>query len=513
MAQPTKKHAQQPSSSRVVARNAVFRSGGDAVAKVASVVFYVAVARELGEKGFGDFIFALSFTGVLILAAGFGTEDLVAREVARDHRRVHQYLSDAVALKVIASVALLLVAALVVNLLGYSANARMAVYIVGVAVAIENLGRSWHSVFQAYEQMGFISLGLILQRVSTAVAGLAVLLLGGRLLAVSLVYLGGTILGFSVQYWTLRRYVVRPRVELDRSRWWPIVKASIPIGLVGVLFTLLLKVDQSLLSFVGGGNNAEVGFYGAAFRLVETTMFIPWGFGMAMLPWFARHEERDAAMARGYGLGLKLMLGLLVPIGLVYALLGDSLINLLYGARYADAVLPLRMLGAATVFYAINSLAATVLIARDRPGTFSRLLVGVAVLNIAMNLILIPPYGAGGAAFTAAVSGLLLAVLSVRCVTTVVGRVSLLRALAGPTLAGLAMTAAILPFDLPLVPAAAAGTLAYAAVLAGFERLAYPDDFAAMLRLLKRRAGPRPHAGDSLPGPPLSEPELGVERP
>jgi O-antigen/teichoic acid export membrane protein len=196
----------------------------------------------------------------------------------------------------------------------------------------------------------------------------------------------------------------------------------------------------------------------------------------------------------------------------VYALLGDSLIHLLYGARYADAVLPLRMLGAATVFYAVNSLAATVLIARDRPGTFSRLLVGVGILNIVMNLILIPPYGAAGAAFTAAVSGLLLAVLSVRCVTTVVGRVSLVRALTGPTLAGLAMTAAILPFDLPLVPAAAIGTVAYVAVLAGFERLAYPEDFAAMLRLVKRRARSRPHADDAPPGAPLSEPDLGVER-
>ena len=40
----------------------------------------MAIARELGDEGFGDFMFALSFTTVLMLASGFGTEgSLLAR--------------------------------------------------------------------------------------------------------------------------------------------------------------------------------------------------------------------------------------------------------------------------------------------------------------------------------------------------------------------------------------------------------------------------------------------------
>ena len=53
-------------------RNAAVRSVGEIVAKAASIVFFVAVARELGKDGFGHFTFALALGVVLSAPAGFG---------------------------------------------------------------------------------------------------------------------------------------------------------------------------------------------------------------------------------------------------------------------------------------------------------------------------------------------------------------------------------------------------------------------------------------------------------
>ena len=63
-------------SSRRIARNAFARASGEAVAKAASLVLYVTMARELGSEGFGTFMFALALTGALIIGAGFGTDEL-----------------------------------------------------------------------------------------------------------------------------------------------------------------------------------------------------------------------------------------------------------------------------------------------------------------------------------------------------------------------------------------------------------------------------------------------------
>jgi hypothetical protein len=82
-----------------IARNALVRSAGEVVAKVASLLFFVTMARELGREGFGAFMFALGLTTALLVGAGFGTDELTSREVARDHSRAGRYLSDVATLK------------------------------------------------------------------------------------------------------------------------------------------------------------------------------------------------------------------------------------------------------------------------------------------------------------------------------------------------------------------------------------------------------------------------------
>lgn len=476
--------------SSLVARNAALRTAGELVAKLASVAFFVAVARELGEGGFGDFTFALSFTTVLLLAAGFGTEELIAREVAREQSTVHRYLTDVMAIKAALSVALLLIAAGIVNAAGYPADVRLAVYLIGVGVALEGMGRTWHAVFQAFERMEFISISLVLQRFATAIAGIVVLLAGGGLIAVSLVMLGGSLLGFAVGAWALRRYVVKPRLDVDRSRWRGLMKAGIPIGLVGVLMIGLVKVDQTLLSFLSEEpGNTEVGYFGAAFRLVEATMFVGWAFSSALLPWFSRHEESlgGSSLARGYELGLKATATVLVPVGLSFVLLADPLIDLFYGERYESAVEPLRLLGAMVFLLGLNEIAAALLIARDRPLVFARAVAVVGVFNVVLNVLLIPRYGASGAAFTALLSAVILAGLGLIVVRPLTGELRLVRSF-GAAIAGAgAMAAAVLPFDLPLMGAGLIGTVSYVAGCLTFERIFFPEDFRTFLGMVRRR--------------------------
>lgn len=466
--------------SRRIARNAAVRAGGEAIAKLASIAFFVVMARELGQDGFGDFMFALSLSTVLVLASGFGTEELLAREVARDHTRVHGYLANVAVVKAGTSVILLIVAAVIVNLGDWPAEARAAVYIVGVGVALENLGRTWHSVFTAYERLGMISISLVVQRTLTAGVGIAVLLAGGGVVAVSVVFAAGALIGLLIATQVLRRFVVAPRWEIDRSRWLPLVKAGVPIGLAALLFTILLRLDATLLGLLtGGDDNTEVGVYAAAFRLVEGTLFVSWAFTASVLPWLSR-QTVDASVARGYELGIKAITSVLMPVGLGFVLLASPLIHLLYGPDYDDAVLPLQLLGVMTVLYGLNSLASTVLITRDRPQDFTWIVAFVTLENVVLNLIMIPKYGADGTAFNAALSGVLLAVLSISLVSRHFGRIRLLRAFGAPVTGGLAMAAVLLPTDLPLVPAAAIGVAAYLAGLLAFERLVFPADLATV---------------------------------
>jgi O-antigen/teichoic acid export membrane protein len=466
------------SAPRRIARNAAVRAAGEIVAKLGSLAFFVTMARQLGTSGFGEFMFALALTSALCFIAGFGTDDLVAREVARDRSRGPRLLADASAVKLLGGVLALLVAAVVVNIGDYSSSARAAVYIVGIGSALEVLSKSWFSVFQAYERLDLISACIVLQRGVTAAFGVAVLLASGGVVAAAACYAGGALLVVLVAEWWVRRLGVR-RAAVDRSGWGGLVRAGIPIGMIGLLLTLLLRVDVTMLSFLSDAST--VGEYSAAYRLVEATQFLGWAFAGAMLPWLARGSVE---LARGYGIALKALNGVLAPIGLAFVLFAAPVVDLLYGPKFAGAVVPLRLLGMMTLLYGINAFASTVLIARDRPGAYTRVVAPMVVLNIGLNAALIPSRGADGAAFAATFTSALLAALALWQAHVVVGRADVVGAFAGPLLGCAAMAAAVLVVSLPWVVEAVLGGLVYAVVFAAWEWTVRRDDALVLLSAL-----------------------------
>jgi O-antigen/teichoic acid export membrane protein len=288
---------------------------------------------------------------------------------------------------------------------------------------------------------------------------------------------------------------VLPRLEIDRTRWLKLMKLGLPLGLAVTLYYALLKLDATLLSFLNGGDNTEVGHYGAAYRLIEATMFVSWAFGGAIMPWLSRHTtEATVSLSRGYELGMKALVAMLFPVGAFFAVYAAPLIDLLYGDAYGDAVVPLQLLSGMTVLFGINTFLAILMISRDRPAEFARAAGVVIVQNVIFNFILIPPLGAEGAALNAVISGLLLAGWTVHRARVLFGSISIVRVVLAPTLASAALVGVALATGEALtVPGIAASTAAYLVTLLAVERIGFPGDFRFYAGLRpKRGSEPRP---------------------
>ncbi len=479
----------QFSASRRIVGGALIRSAGEILSKLASVAFYVMIARELGEAPFGDFIFGLSLTSVLLVIAGLGTEELVARELARDRSLIHDFFRDVLALKAVALVVLWFVVIAIVMVGDHGGDTRLAVILIGAGVGIEYQTKSYYAVFQAREAQQYIAYSLVIQRFATSIVGIAALMAGASLVEVCVIFVAGSVLGLLAARRWLHTRVTRPAGQIDRSRWMELAKRSAPLGLATVIYLALIRLDATLIGFLeGGADNSAVGHYGAAFRLVDATMFLSIAFGGAILPWFSRHTENTTVpLARGYELGLKLLAGVLLPIGAFYVLFAPELIDLLYGPEFGDAVVPLRILGAMTVLFGLNSYVSIVLVARNRVWEFTRPAAIVLVQNLAFNLVLIPKYGAAGAAANAVISGVLLAAMTLKKTGTSFGGVSILGALATPVAATLGMACVAFAVGGFLWPAAGALALvSYLVVFVAFDRIVFPEDFSFYVRALGR---------------------------
>src|SRR5215212_8117274 len=98
-------------ASRRIAFGTLARSTGEVVGKLSSLAFFVVVARELGEERFGDLVFGMALSTVLLLVAGLGMQETIAREVAKDARRADDLVWNVVVIKAVMMAGLLLVIA------------------------------------------------------------------------------------------------------------------------------------------------------------------------------------------------------------------------------------------------------------------------------------------------------------------------------------------------------------------------------------------------------------------
>jgi O-antigen/teichoic acid export membrane protein len=464
-----------------VAGNTAARAAGEVLAKLGSLVFYVVMARRLGATDYGAFVFALALTSSLLIASGFGTDDLVARQVARDKASAGAHLADVTALKAVTSLGLIAVAMVVVEIGGYPPETQLATLIIGLGAALEVGAKSWQSIFQAHERLELVSACLIVQRLLTAVVGVTILVAGGGLIGASVAYLVGALGGIVAVELALRRFtpVTRPRPTATGA--WSLLRTGVPIGVAGLLLVVLLRVDVVLLSFLG--DNRQVGLYAAGYRLVDGLQFLSWSFGAAMLPWLARAAAGDA-LTRAFMLGVKLVAAVLLPVGLTLSCFAGPIVELLYGRGFAGAAAPLTLLGGTVVCYGLQRFGATVLIARDAAGTLMRVAAVVAVFNIVANLVAIPLAAARGAAAVALGTGLLLAGLNVHFASRRTGGLRPVRALGAPAVAGLAMVGVALTLPLPALAAAAISLAVYGIVLGGIELALHRDDLRTYARAL-----------------------------
>jgi O-antigen/teichoic acid export membrane protein len=462
------------SASRRIASGTLARLAGEAVGKVGSLAFFVVIARELGKEHFGDFIFAMSLSTVFLFVTGLGLQELVGREIAKDPRRAHDLVWNVIALRALALVALLVVMTGVVAVQGRSLEIAAVILIVSAGIGFEDQAQTLYAVFNGRERQQYVAFTLIVNRVSTALVGIGAAVAGAGALTIAIIFAAGSGLGLATAYWLMHRFVLRPRVSIQPRAWRTLLRASAPLAGAGILATLSFRTSVVLLGLVAAGS-AAVGEFGASYRLIEATMFVPAAFNAAALAWFSREAE----IGRGFEMAIKTVLALMLPIGLGIALFAEPLIEALYGAEYAGAVTPLRLLGAMAALWAVNTTVLTVLVSRARPDVYTFPALLALVPNAVLALVLIPAHGANGAAIAALAGAAVLVTLVLPRTARLVGAGGYVRVLAAPLAAGAAMALCAAALSgLPWIPAAIGSVATYAAVFLVIERVFSPGDFA-----------------------------------
>ena len=473
-------------TARRVARNTIARAAAEIVGKFASLALMAVLAREEGAAGLGILVFALAWCEIAMAPTDMGYDRWFLRLVARDRAALDDTFFNVVFLKTTRAVVVIPLSWLVVWLLGYDGDTFVVVCLLTFAYLLDTLAYTVHTAFNGVERGDLVGAALAAQRLTAAAIGVAVLLLGYGVVTVAGAYLVGSAVGFAVAMALLGRRVGMPRRATPRDARADLVRRSRPFAGQEFLSIGLSRLDVLLISVIA--SQTVVGYYGAAYRLLEATLFIPTAIQGAFAAMYTYLDGgSEPTLSTAFQRSIKLLLVFLVPCAVPLIVLPRPLLELFFGAGFDEAAGALRALGPTVILLGVVLLAVTLMSSRLEP---RRLVVYYAialVVNVVANLALIPVLDATGAALSMLLTELVLAVLALRACVREVGRLSLPATVAGPLAGGLAMAGVMLALEGLLPVALAAGVVVYFAVLAGVDRFAAPADLSFLVDGVRRR--------------------------
>ena len=198
-------------------------------------------------------------------------------------------------------------------------------------------------------------------------------------------------------------------------------------------------------------------------------------------------HDSDPTIRAAFQRSIKLSLAVTVPLAVGFAVLAEPFARLIYGPEFASAAPALRLLAPVVALISVVYISSALVVSRASAMTMVWVAAGTVVLNAGLNLLLIPQYSDRGAAAAMLATELIAAPVALRIATRKAGGMHWISALAGPLLAGAAMSVPMLLLKGSLVLAAAAGGIVYMAALLLLEWLISPADVAFIRDMLRRR--------------------------
>lgn len=452
-----------PGPVRRILANFAILSTGEVVARLLTFAAIVALTRALGVESFGVLAFALAAMTYAELAVGFGLDHLGQLEVAREDETVPR-LATAVVL------ARLGVAALAYGALAAFAlavpmpeEARAVILLFGPLLLARALQLDW--TLLGAERMAPVAGANVVAEAALAGGVLALVDGPADLVHVPLIYFGSrTVLSALLWIAHARRFGARPAAP-DAALARRLVTEAAPIAATIGFGLLFYNLDQLLLGLLS--TPEESGLYGATYRLVLLLSLVSLGYFVSLRPLLGRasvtgFDSVAGLVARSYRITAAVATG--VAVGGI--LLARPILVLLFGEPYGAGATTLQVLLVAFIGLVINRHHLDLLVAFRHQRSALVATAAGALVNLGLDLIAIPRWGATGAAGATVVAEAVVWTVAVRLVRRRVGPVpaglpSLRTAACAALLAGFLL----LVGGLPVLLRIALGGVLYGAAL------------------------------------------------
>jgi O-antigen/teichoic acid export membrane protein len=445
----------------LIASNVVIQIAARVLTMAMGVVTAALTARTLMTGGYGVWSGVSSYTGLFAVLTDLGFVTVATQRMATEPEREAEWLGALVGVRIAMSLLVALLCAASVPLLLRSTGHSHAVAYIMTTTMLAGGAASLLTVFQSRLRSGVVLSFTVLQWLLWLAA---VVVLHAEHASVVAFALANAAILFAIaalQIQASRRFVeIAWRAGL--RLWRPLVRQAVPLGVATIMITIYYQVDSVLLLQLAG--TRETGLYGAAYGFLGPLTFLPAAIMGSFFPVLSAIHKRDPERSRRLVqvcADVMAVIGLPILAGAIA--LSAPIVHVIYGGEFSRAAGLLPILMIAFVVICFGTLAGNLSILLGLQWRFAVYTTVGALANVALNLILIPPYGAYGSAWaTVATETLTMALMLLTSLRAIHLRLRMAKMLRATALAAGMTGVMALARPLGLIPAGTIGVLAYA---------------------------------------------------
>jgi O-antigen/teichoic acid export membrane protein len=278
-------------------------------------------------------------------------------------------------------------------------EAKAILPIIAFLLAFDTLREFGAAITRALERMEWEAGLFLATNVAIVLAGFGFLLFSPTAESFTWGYTVGTGIGAALTAVMLRGYIPKNLIASFSKRLVrPILSSAWPLSIASLLGILMINTDILIIGWLRSAE--EVGFYSAAYRVVQLLYIIPGILASSAFPTFSRLADNNKEQMRStLERTLAVVFIMALPLAAGGILLAPQIIEFLFGNEFLPGTAPFQILMLTLLADFPVVVLAHAAFAYNRPKLLTAYAAIGGVLNVTFNFLLIPSFGIAGCAW------------------------------------------------------------------------------------------------------------------
>ena len=394
---------------QTLAKNTFWLGFGEITSRLLKTIIIFYAIRILGASGWGTFSYAISLCGLFMIFSDFGISSILTRELAKPETNKENYISTSFLIKILLNILIFIIIIFTAPVFSKDIIATHIIPIVALIMIFDGMREFIFAINRSLEKMEAEAVLKIVTNVLLIIITYIFLVGSATVTSLALGYMAGSLAGLIVTLFIFRKHLKNIFQGFSTDLIKPLITTAWPFAFFAILGSIMANTDTVMLGLMK--DTTEVGFYATSQRIIAFLFILPGLIASSLLPTLTKQINDKEKIKNVVNSSIKIIYMIAIPLTLGGLIIGDSLIVKLFGAEYGPAtrMLQIALISILFVFPALifNNI---IFVFNKHKSVIKIFLIGT-ILNVLMNIILIPKYGGIGSSIATLISQILIMIL------------------------------------------------------------------------------------------------------